>query len=65
MMTYRLRSDDMTPETILFVGSLLLPATVFAAGVAVLFVETKRVGGLLFWRLGRLGGSFYIARVEG
>lgn len=25
-------------------------------------LHTNRVGGLLFWRLGRLGGSFYIAR---
>lgn len=25
-------------------------------------LRTNKVGGLLFWRLGRLGGSFYIAR---
>lgn len=55
----------MQPETILFIGSLGLPAVVFAAGVILCAVSTKRVGGLLFWRLGRFGGSFYIARVEG
>lgn len=25
-------------------------------------VTFKRVGGLLFWRVGRIGGSFYVAK---
>lgn len=25
-------------------------------------MSIRRIGGLLFWRIGRLGGSFYIAR---
>ena len=25
-------------------------------------VPVRRVGGLIFWRIGRLGGSFYIAK---
>lgn len=54
----------MSPETILFLGSLALPATVLAAGLVLIFAETKRVGGLLFWRIGRLGGSIYVARQE-
>ena len=36
------------------------------AAVPVAFIldnlRTNKVGGLLFWRLGRLGGSFYISR---
>jgi len=25
-------------------------------------MSIKRVGGLLFWRVGRVGGSFYLKR---
>jgi hypothetical protein len=35
---------------------------VAAACLPLLFVETKRVGKITFWRLGRLGGSIHIAR---
>jgi len=27
-----------------------------------LFTEKKKVGGIWFWRLGRLGGSFYLSK---
>jgi hypothetical protein len=46
----------------------MIPALIFGIIVAVLagliyyFTEVKRVGGIRFWRLGRLGGSFYISR---
>lgn len=33
-----------------------------AAGLIGYFTETRRVGGIRFWRLGRLGGSFYVAK---
>ena len=48
--------------------SRMIPALIFGIIVAVLagliyyFTEVKRVGGIRFWRLGRLGGSFYISR---
>jgi hypothetical protein len=32
------------------------------AGLALTYVPTRRVGGLVFWRIGRLGGSVYVAR---
>lgn len=35
---------------------------VILAVIIVGFTEFKKVGGIHFWRLGRLGGSFYIAK---
>jgi hypothetical protein len=32
------------------------------AGIIAWATEHKRVGGIRFWRLGRLGGSFYVAK---
>lgn len=29
------------------------------------FASLRRNGGLLFWRLGRLGGSLYLSRARG
>ena len=29
-----------------------------------LFTDKKKVGGIWFWKLGRLGGSFYISRAN-
>jgi hypothetical protein len=31
-------------------------------GVGILLVCARRVGGLHHWRIGRFGGSFYVAR---
>ena len=39
-------------------GSIVM----IAAGLIGYFTETRRVGGIRFWRLGRLGGSFYVAK---
>lgn len=33
-----------------------------AAGLIGYLIEIKRVGGIHFWRLGRLGGSVYLSR---
>jgi hypothetical protein len=33
-----------------------------AVGLALSYVPTRTVGGLTFWRIGRLGGSFYVTR---
>lgn len=52
----------MSPETLLFIASLATPALMLIAGIALCLVRTHRVGGLVFWRIGRLGGSLYIAR---
>jgi hypothetical protein len=30
--------------------------------VIILITEKKKVGGIWFWRLGRIGGSFYISK---
>ena len=35
---------------------------VILAIIIVGFTEFKKVGGIHFWRLGRIGGSFYIAK---
>lgn len=45
----------------------MLTAILAFIGVAVAAViiaepETKRVGGIRFWRIGRLGGSFYVSK---
>lgn len=32
------------------------------AGLIAYSTDIKRVGGIHFWRLGRLGGSFYLAK---
>ena len=42
-----------------FIGFIVL----IAAGLIGYFTETRRVGGIRFWRLGRLGGSFYVAKI--
>lgn len=51
--------------TLFFEAQLYALAAGFAL-VPVAFIldnlRTNKVGGLLFWRLGRLGGSFYISR---
>jgi len=39
--------------------------TVAAIALAVYAVPKKRKGSLLFWRVGRVGGSFYIAKRKG
>ena len=36
-------------------------AAIFAV-VIYLITEKKKVGGIWFWRLGRIGGSFYISK---
>jgi hypothetical protein len=53
--------DDIALN-VLFAGSLGLPLVLLAAGVALCLTTTRRVGGLVFFRLGRFGGSFYMAR---
>ena len=30
--------------------------------VGILLVQSRRVGGLHHWRIGRIGGSFYVAK---
>lgn len=35
---------------------------VILAIVIVGFTEFKKVGGIWFWKLGRIGGSFYVAK---
>lgn len=51
--------NTMTPTDYAVVLAAL---SVAAACLPLLFVETKRVGSITFWRLGRLGGSIHIAR---
>ncbi len=41
-------------ESVVFFG-------VLAAGYALTF-RTRRVGGIRFWRVGRIGGSFYVSK---
>lgn len=42
---------------------LALPFVAAAVGYgSTLPCYVRRNGGLLFWRIGRLGGSFYLAR---
>ena len=48
----------MTIAITVFLLSILALATVAVRDAATI----KRVGGLTFIRLGRLGGSFYVAR---
>lgn len=50
-----------------YVLALYVSITAFLISYAVLDakvpeITVRRVGGLLFWRAGRLGGSFYLAR---
>ena len=46
----------------------MIPAMIIAfivgilAGLIAWATDHKRVGGIHFWRLGRFGGSFYVAK---
>jgi hypothetical protein len=44
---------------------LVLSLTVASLTGSLLLVPTRRIGGLTFWRIGRLGGSIYLARRNG
>lgn len=55
----------------LIIISLILIIGVFAYGIAQAFqdaagdlVSWRKVGGLYHWRIGRIGGSFYIKSVK-
>jgi hypothetical protein len=50
--------NTMTPSDYV----VCVTALSFAAmTTTLLFVQTRRVGSIVFWRLGRLGGSIHIA----
>lgn len=50
----------MTAETCWFITGELASLGLLALGLRQL-IDIYRVGGLLFWRIGRLGGSVYLA----
>lgn len=39
--------------------------TLSLAAYGLTYVPTRRVGGLVFWRIGRIGGSVYVSRNAG
>lgn len=51
-----------TAFDVLFIEAIVVHTIMLAIGIAVAVARTDRVGGLTFWRIARLGGSFYIAR---
>ena len=50
-------------ETFAFVIFILaLNISGMMLGLGILLLRTRQVGGLHHWRIGRIGGSFYIRR---
>lgn len=46
----------------LYVSITAYLITYAVLGASLPEIAVRRVGGLTFWRIGRIGGSFYLAR---
>lgn len=47
---------------LLFLAGAAFPVALAAVGAALVLSTSRQVGGLLFWRAGRVGGSIYVAK---